>query len=433
MTNKFSKMPLSFCLAVTGVSLLWVAATASADDWLQWRGDNFTSVSNETNLPVKFDKNNNMAWRLEMPGTAGSSPVVAGSNVFVTSVDGSEMYLICISTEGKLRWKRKFEGSNLNSRDGANSASASPSTDGKHVWAMMGNGALACYTVDGEKVWTKDLQEVYGAFSIQFGMSSTPILYKGNLYLALIDGKMFDRKNSSVGKVICLEAATGKEKWFQLRKTDGISENKHSYASPTIYVDGDTEMLITHGADYTIGHSIKDGKELWRCGGLNPKGDSYNPFLRLVASPVCGDGMIIVPTAKRGPVFGISPKDSTSFDVRWKMERGTPDVATPVIYKGKVYLAGERGDLTCLDVENGNKLKTERIFADKHRSTPVAADGKLYIADRKGAVFVVAAGPELKVLAKNELNEETTASPAISNGRIYIRTFDALYCFGNNS
>ena len=54
--------------------------------------------------------------------------------------------------------------------------------------AAMGNGAISCFTVDGELAWKKDLQKEYGKFDIQFGMSSTPVLDNGNLYLALMHG-----------------------------------------------------------------------------------------------------------------------------------------------------------------------------------------------------------------------------------------------------
>ena len=35
--------------------------------------------------------------------------------------------------------------------DEGNSASPSPCTDGKHVWAMTGTGELGCYTLDGKE------------------------------------------------------------------------------------------------------------------------------------------------------------------------------------------------------------------------------------------------------------------------------------------
>lgn len=411
-------------------------APSLADQWPQWRGADLTSVSNEIALPDQLDLEKNLLYRVPLPGSAGSSPIVWGDNVFLTSVEGTKLVLLCVGPDGKVNWKRNLDGEDQKSRDGANSASASPCTDGKHVWAMMGNGVLSCFTIDGDPVWKKDLQKEYGKFNIQFGMSSTPILDRGNLYLALIHGDMRDSNTTSVGQVIALDAITGNQIWMHLRKTDGVAENKHSYASPAIYRDQDQEFLITHGADYVIGHSLEDGSELWRCGGFNPKGRSYNRFLRLVASPGIGPGIIVAPTAKRGPVLGLKVNlkgnvTDSSASFHWKLDQGTPDVATPVIHNGLVFLAGERGDLTCLDANTGKVYYRERLFADKHRSTPVWADGKLYIAGRRGIVHVVRSGSQLEIVSKIDLGEEMTSSPAVSNGRIYFRTFDALYAFGN--
>ena len=433
---RFTRSYSLLCVFCVFVFSQLVVQTCDADDWPQWRGADLTSNSSETSVPAELDKDKNMLWRTPMPGPAGSSPVVWGDDAFVTSVEEENLVLMCVGVkDGKVKWKQLLDGVNKPSRDNANSASPSPSTDGKHVWAMMGNGILVCYTVEGEKVWRKDLQEIYGQFSIQFGMATTPILDDGNIYLALIHGVRKDRKTTSVGKVIALDAKSGDEIWLHVRRTDAVQENKHSYASPTIYRDKSNEMLITHGADYVIGHSLEDGSELWRCGGFNPHGNEYNPTLRLVSSPSCGKGIIVAPTAKRGAILGLKVDlkgDVTAKkDARhWELKKGTPDVATPVVYDGLVYLAGEKGDLTCLDVETGEVKYRKRLFADKHRSTPVAVDGKLYIADRKGTMFVVKTGPELKVLSENKLGEETTASPAISDGRVFIRTYDALYAFG---
>ena len=418
------------------VFALLFGQTSHADNWPQWRGADLTSKSDETSVPAELDKEKNLLWRIPLPGPAGSSPVVWEDNAFVTTTDGDNLLLMCIGIdEGTVKWKKLLEGVNKRAKDNSGSASGSPSTDGEHVWAMMGNGILVCYTVEGERVWQKDIQKIYGEFIIQFGMSTTPILDGGNLYLALMHGDMKRKGETSVGQIIALDAKSGDEIWVHKRRTDAIRECKHSYASPTIYRDQDHEMLITHGGDYVIGHSLDDGSEIWRCGGFNIHGSSYNPTLRLVSSPSCGEGIIVAPTAKRGPVLGLkvdgqgdlTGKESAK---HWELKKGTPDVATPVIYDGLVYLAGEKGDLTCLDARSGEVKYRKRLFADKHRSTPVAVDGRLIIVDRKGTVMVVKSGPELEVLSKLELKEETTASPAISNGKVFLRTFKALYAFG---
>ncbi len=406
------------------------------DNWPQWRGEKLDSVSGESGLPGELDKEKNLLWRTELPGPAGASPVVWGDKVFVSTIADDKLELHCISTSGKPLWKKRLDGVNRNSRDGGNSASPSPCTDGEHVWCMMGDGMLYCFTMDGNQVWKNNLQAMYGEFIIQFGMTSTPILDNGRLYLQLIHGSMRERDKTSEGWVLAFDAKSGKEIWKHRRKTDGIIENKHSYASPTIYRDADVKYLLTHGGDYVIAHSLKDGSEIWRCGGLNPKGSGYNPTLRFVSSPTTVPGMIVVPTAKNGVVKSLKPGlkgDVTNQESsqHWVMKRGTPDVATPLIHDGLVYLARENGVLVCVDAKTGELVYQERILDDRHRSTPVYADGKIYLAGRKGNIVVVKAGREMEVISKCELGEQTTASPAIADGMVFIRTFDALYAFGN--
>ncbi len=436
-------MILTLCATVNLLLAFSGAAWSSTDNWPQWRGENFDSRSDETGLPVEFGPSTNLQWRFELPGPGGASPVVWDDRVFVTSIGGNnEILLICVASEdGRELWRQELKGKNLPSRDGGNSASPSPSTDGEHVWATSTAGFLECFDIDGKPVWSVDLQERYGKFQIQFGMTSTPLLDGDRLYLQLIHGSMRDRGVTSRGTVAAIDAKTGEEVWKHERQTDATFENKHSYASPIVVRDGDIEFLVTHGGDFVIGHSLDDGSELWRCGGLNSL-ENYNPTLRFVASPVYssggpgGDGMLVVPSAKNGPVIALKAGelegDVTGDELArfWKLEKGTPDVATPVLANGLVFLARENGAMTCVDAENGKQVWAERMFADRHRSTPVVAEGRVYACGRDGTVVVIEASREAHVLARNELGEETLASPAVANGKIYIRTFQALYCFG---
>ncbi len=424
---------------ILSIALLFLCGLLSAEscfaqgDWSQWRGPKLDSVADGEVVVNSLDDSTKL-WRAELPGPAGSSPIVVGDKVFATSIDGAELFVLCFDvTDGKELWRKQVDGKNKNARDGGNSASSSPCSDGTHVWTMFSNGQVNCFTVDGEEIWTKNLQEDYGRFQIQFGMATTPVLLDDQLIFGLMHGKMRNSRATSVGKIVSLDKKTGEEKWMHVRKTDAIAENKHVYASPSIDFAGDTPQLIIHGADYTTGHSIENGSEVWRLGGLNPKGDGYNQYLRFVASATCRDGKVIIPTAKRGPVLAVSsgPEGMLTADsLDWRSERITPDVASPIYYQDLIFLARENGTLACLDAKTGKKLVEKRYMADRHRSTPIAVDGKLIITDRSGKVILVKADESLEELSSIALGEETLASPAVSNGKIFVRTFDALYAFG---
>lgn len=405
-----------------------------ADDWPQWRGAKLNGVSTEKNLPVEWSTTKNVAWKLSLPGLAGASPVVWKDRIFLTSAAKKELLLICVTTSGKELWRRVVSRGNKAIRgDEANPASPSPSTDGTHVWVMMGTGALACYDFDGKEIWKIDLQKKYGKFQMFHGMSSTPVYFDGRLLLQLIHGDGKPATHEAV--VVALDGATGKEVWKVSRVTGASNENEHSYASPVLYRHQKQMQLITHGADYTISYDAKTGKEIWRCGGMNPRNDpakKYHKALRFVASPTASEGMVVIPTAKKGAVFVVRPDlkgDITKNKAGhlWKLARNTPDVPSPLIKDGLVYLCRENGNLICLDGKTGKQIYEKRTEVDRHRASPVYADGKIYLTARNGTISVVKAGRVFKLLSRNKMGETITSSPAISNGTIYLRGWKHLW------
>jgi outer membrane protein assembly factor BamB len=417
------KRSLAACLVLS------LTAAAHADNWPQWRGPTYDGVSKETNLPTQWSASKNIVWKLHMPGMGSSTPAVWGDRIFLTSQDGADLVLLCVSTDGKELWRHKLGTGDRKARgDEGNMASASPSTDGTHVWAFVGSGELACCNFDGSEAWKFNLQERYGKFKIQFGMHSTPLLHGDRLYLQLIAG--------AGGRVIALDKATGKEVWNVERKSDGYGENKDSYASPCLWQSGKEAYLITHGNDYAIAHRLEDGSEIWRVAGLNPK-DRYRADLRFVSSPVATPDLIVVPSAKDHGVVGLKPEATEtvlpgSKYENWRLPKGTPDVPSPLVHDGLVYLCRENGTLVCLDARTGKVHYQERTHDVRHRASPVYADGKIYLTARDGVVTVVKAGPAFQVLATNRLPEQMTASPAIANGRIYLRGWDNLYAIGES-
>ena len=121
-------------------------AAESTSVWPGWRGPKGDGKTSETNLPTRWDHQQNVLWKLPMPGPAGATPVVAGDRIFVTSVaeNGKDLLLLCADTSGKLLWTRKVgDGNEAVRGDEGNYASPSPSTDGEHVYAFMANGLLA--------------------------------------------------------------------------------------------------------------------------------------------------------------------------------------------------------------------------------------------------------------------------------------------------
>ena len=95
----------------------------------------------------------------------------------------------------------------------------------RQVWLASANsvsptGDMGCYTVDGKEVWKLDLQKRYGRFNIAFGMSSTPVLDDGRLFLQLIHGD--GKAETQEALVVAIDALTGEGIWKQDRITAAI-------------------------------------------------------------------------------------------------------------------------------------------------------------------------------------------------------------------
>ena len=163
---------------------LLLTPTLMAENWPQWRGPHFDGISSETGVPSEWSANKNILWKVPLPGLGGSTPAVWGDKIFLTAQDKDKLLGICIRTDGHELWRESLGGSTPLSRgDEGNGASASPSTDGTHVWFFAGSGELACCDFQGKEVWKINVQDRYGKFKIQFGIHSTPVLYQDRLYL----------------------------------------------------------------------------------------------------------------------------------------------------------------------------------------------------------------------------------------------------------
>lgn len=413
----------SFLSLIAGISF---AGVVQADNWPQWRGPKNDGHSAEKNLPVEWGPDKNVVWKFKMPGRGSSTPCIWDDKVFLTSIDGGDVVLMCVGTDGKGKWKEKIAAAGKSGKgDEGNDASASCSTDGKQVWTFAGGGKLVCYTVDGKAVWNVDVQK-YGAFRIQFGIHWTPVLYKGKLYLQVM------HRNAQV--LVALDAVTGQELWKVNRPGYSKGESPDVYASPFIWEGQGGPLLIAHGNDYCTGHKLEDGAEVWRVDGLNPPGGRGHEQWRFVSCPLVTPDLIVVPSCKYGPTVAFNPVgargtiDPANKAELWRFKT-TPDVVSPLLVDNIVYLM-DNGPLTAVNAKTGEQIYRNDLAKQLYRGNLVYGDGKIYVVGRQGIGQVVQAGKEFKLLATNDLKETVYASPAISNGRIYIRTWDNLYCIG---
>ena len=405
--------------------LLMTFAVARADNWPQWRGPGLNGVSNEKNLPVKWTTDENVSWKVPMPGMSGSTPIIWRDRIFLNVADSDNLSLWCLNkTNGEVLWKKPLGGGNVKMRK-QNMSSPSPVTDGRSVYVMTGTGILKGFDFNGKELWTRDIQKDYGQFGLQWGYASSPLLHEDSLYVQVLHGM----KTDDPSYVMRIDKKDGKTLWKVDRPTNAIRESPDSYTTPALLRYGRTTEIVITGGDCVTGHDPATGKELWRANGLNP---DNSPTYRIVASPIVFDNIIYAPSRVR-PLLALKAGgrgDITSSHVLWSTGNG-PDVPTPVTDGKYFYVVNDRGIMFCLDAKTGAEVYAQqRLKPGAYSGSPVLADGKIYITNEDGLTTVAAAGPKFEVLAENPLNDYVLSSPAISDGQIFIRTTQHLYAIG---
>jgi outer membrane protein assembly factor BamB len=415
--------------------------TLRAENWPQWRGPFFNGSTTETGLPVQWSETENIAWVAPLPGKGSATPVVWGDSVFVTSPDAQKnLLLFCLdAANGKVRWQQCVAPGGDFSHGKNNACSPSAVTDGKLAVVTFGTGDLAAFDFAGRKVWARNLTEECGKFNIMWIYGSSPLLYHGRLYVQVLQRDapnykhVIDDRPTHESFLLCLDLQTGRTLWRQIRKSDAVDESQEAYTTPLPYEGPRGAEIVVFGADYVTAHHPDTGKELWRCGSLNPQ---KIKVWRTVTSPVASSGLIYACLPRRkDPMLAIKA-DSAGSDpaaqVAWRLPEA-PDVCTPLLYQGNLFvLNGDKQTLACLDPKTGaEKWQGSIGKKETYSASPTGADGKIYCISERGTVVVLSAGGEFKILATFSMDDVPMLSSIVAaNGRLFIRTAGHLYCVG---
>jgi outer membrane protein assembly factor BamB len=404
------------------------AATASAENWPQFRGPTGQGISGETGLPVKWSETENIAWKTPIPYAGWSSPIVFGDRVFVTgtSEDGVSCHILCLDrVTGKILWDTEVLRQVPGVCDRRNShATSTPATDGERVYAFFSSASAAAVTFDGKVAWTKrDIK-----FHAIYGLASSPMQYDDLLIMNFdgTDPETDDGHTRAWDKsyVLALDKATGKETWKARR---GMS--RVAYSTPIVVDAGGASQLITCAGDVIQALDPLTGGNIW---WATHRGEG------LVPSPVSGDGMVFatsafptnVPEGEAVRAFRLGGNgDVTKTHLAWSHRPGMSKIPSMVFANHALFQINESGVLTCMKGSSGEVLWRERLRGP-FSASPVWADGKVHLLSETGKTTVVEDGPQFKVVAENDLDEKCCASPAVSQGQIFIRTENHLFAIG---
>ena len=421
------------------------SAAAQEAAWSRFRGPDGTGVvADNPNLPERWSRTENVAWRTEVPGLGWSSPVVAGGAVFLTTVvsDGDveapetgwyrngeratpqevhhwRVHALDLET-GASRWEVELHtGVPRSSHHLKNTfASETPVTDGETLYVLFGNVGLYALNVDdGTLLWSRELQPTRTRNG--WGTAASPVLHAGRIYLVV--------DNDEQSYVTALSAETGAELW----RTD--RDEGTNWATPFVWENPERTELVTPGTDRIRSYDL-EGNLLWELAGMSSI---------VVPTPVAAHGLLYLESGYIGdffrPVYAIRPgasgdislaegETSNAF-VAWSLEQGGSYHPSPLIYGDYYYTLLDRGLMTSHDARTGAEVYgRQRVdVGQAFTASPWAYNGWIFALSEQGTTYVIEAGPEFRIVAENPLDEFTMATPAIVDDSLIIRTAEAVY------
>ncbi|MBM3785360.1 MAG: hypothetical protein FJW30_13420 [Acidobacteria bacterium] len=454
----------------------------AAGEWPQFRGINSSGVSSEKNLPAEFAPDKNVVWKTPVP-PGHSSPVFSKTQIFLTAIDKEKLLVIALDRKtGKENWRREVPRPAKTEHHKANSV-ASPScvTDGENVYALFSDYGALSFNAAGKVRWQFPIPNINNPF----GLGASPVL-SGKTLLINIDAE-------SGSFFTALDKDSGKPKWRRDR-----SDFTRGFATPVLYKPANQPMQVLIAGSYALtSYSVETGEPIWWVNSLTwqlkptPVIDNDTVYVLGWAGgsdegnqenvPDFGEVLKTRDTNNDGKLDKVEVADKrivkewNSFDldrtgfleqrdwkmyqlrrkvvnavnaiklggqgdmteksVKWRYFKSLPNVPSPLLHEGILYLVKEGGIMTALDAKDGKVLKQARLTGalGDYFSSPVAADGKLYAVSHEGKIVVIKPGAEWEVLSVNPLNESVNATPAFVDGRVFVRTHENLYCFAKQN
>jgi len=272
-------------------------------------------------------------------------------------------------------------------------SSATPASDGEHVWVSFATGLVACYDLDGNLVWRRMVEKP----NITWGSCSSPVVVDD---IVLIH----------IHHLFGLDKLTGETRYSPA--------SEWNWGTPALMTLRDTVVAID-GSGTVI--RVSDGKVM------------AQKLFRLEYNGPVVEGDVVYFIQNGGKAFRLSlSEDGESvnaeklWDTHPKKERY---YACPVVHDGLVYAINQVSVFSAIDAATGEVVYEQNLEFGKGTIYPsvTMAGEYLYVSSDNGKTAVIKPGPTFDQVAMNEL-EPFRSCPVFVGDKCYIRGLSNLYC-----
>lgn len=414
-------------------SLLQLPLSYAQDSWSGFQNGGRLTVSN---LPDSWDgQSKDVAWKVDIQGYGQSTPVVFGDQVFLSSTSGKnkEGYHLAAYalTDGSKLWQQDFQNPSPEENNNyVSRAAPSPIVDAQGVVVSFEGGLVASFSLDGKLRWQKNLVELYGPIKARHGLAASLEQDKDNVYVWV------EREQDPY--LLALSKTSGEMIW----KSAGVGAT--SWSSPRLISVAGKPQLVCSSSGKIAGYDVQTGNKLWEFSDL-ANNTTCTPV------PVSDGKFVVGASDGRGEQSGAQAAASSglievkalsdgkySIDYVWRAEKATCSFGSPIVAADRVWMVNRSGVLYQLELATGKQLSAERVGCGSIWATPLATSEKLYLFGQKGTTSIVDLVTAKELATCPSWEESATAPPAAMGGSVLyaaawasntllIRRGDVLY------
>jgi outer membrane protein assembly factor BamB len=467
-----------FCGVLVAGALVSGSATFRASEpgtgnWPMWGGTpDRNMVSDMKGLPTDWDvkTKKNVKWVAKLGSQSYGNPVVAGGMVFVGTNNellrdpaqpGDRGVLMAFrESDGEFMWQQTHEKLTSGRANDwpFQGVASSPLIEGDRLYYVSNRGVVLCLDVQGfrdnqndgpvvdeklkgmtdaDVVWSFDMLEQVGAYPHNLANSS-PVIWNDRIFVSTSNGQDESHVNVPSPRapaIIAIGKANGDLLWEDNSVEGRILHGQ--WSTPSVgTIGGVPQVISAQGDGWVRGYEAATGKKLWEF-DTNPK-DSVWPKTRneVIATPVIYKDRVYIANGQDpehgeglGHFYAIDATkrgDITTSGRLWHYDKIRRSISTAAIANDLVYVSDFSGFLHCLDANTGQVYWTHDVLAAVWAS-PFVVDGKVYLADEDGDVVVLQQGKEKKVLAEMNMGSAVYGTPVPAHGTLFLNNRNELY------
>ena len=400
MTHQRSILRLTMCALLALVHAALATSPAAAGDWPQFRGPDRDGISEESIRTAWPESGPPVLWRAPLgKGYSGISEV--DGRLYTLYDKGDDTWAVALDADtGREIWRYRLDD---HYRDGQGDGPRStPTVKDGVVYALSAQAVLAALDAQtGEKIWVKDLGEAYGARVPTWGVSVSPLVEDGRIYL--------DVGGPPGYSVMALDKKTGEAVW-------GSQSDIPGYSAPVIAtVDGQRHLVVFTGTRI-VGLDPDNGRLLWKRGwetsyDVNAATPIFVPPNRVFVASGYGVGGALLELRRT--------EGGWSAEEVWKTRGMKNQFSSSILHGGTLY-GFDDGTLKALDLASAEERWKVRGFG--HGSITLAGDHLVVMGERGQLALVEATPEEYRKKAETRIFKgKTWTVPTVADGRMYLR------------